>query len=450
MTTLDSTQFESAVLADLDARIRTKEARIGVIGLGYVGLPVAAMLAQAGFAVTGIDILAERVERISRGENPIEGDEPGLAELMAEVVGQGRLGASTDYAQLHDADIVLINVETPVDEQHVPRYHALRAVCRSLGPVLKKGALVIVESTIAPGTIDRLVVPILAESSGGRLNEDFFVGACPERVMPGKLLQNIRSMSRVCGGSTPETAACMVSLYRHIVEAELDVADPVTAEIVKTAENAYRDVQIAFANEVALICEVAGADVWRVRELVNKSPSRNMHLPGAGVGGHCIPKDGWLLAHGAAGAVTPHLIAAARAVNEGMPGHMMALAAAALAEHGMALRGATVALLGYSYLEDSDDTRHSPTAALVPLLESQGAAVRIHDPWVAEYRQPLADVVTGCDAAILMVRHKAYHDLDLAMLCRWLRTPVLVDGRHLFERGSAEAAGLTFRAVGLG
>ena len=450
MTTLDSTQFTTAFLADLDARIRAKEARIGVIGLGYVGLPVAAMLTQAGFTVTGIDILAERIERINQGENPIEGDEPGLAELMAEVVGQGKLGASTDYERLRAADIVLINVETPVDEQHVPRYHALRAVCRDLGPVLKKGALVIVESTIAPGTIDRLVVPLLAESSGGRLNEDFYVGACPERVMPGKLLQNIRTMSRVCGGSTPETAACMVTLYRHIVEAELDVADPVTAEIVKTAENAYRDVQIAFANEVALICEAAGADVWRVRELVNKSPSRNMHLPGAGVGGHCIPKDGWLLAHGAAGAVTPHLIAAARTVNEGMPAHMMVLAEAALQEHGIALEKATIALLGYSYLEDSDDTRHSPTAALVPALASRGATVRIHDPWVAEYRQPLQAIVSGCDAAIVMVRHKAYLELDLPTLRGWLRTPVLVDGRHLFTREQAEAAGLTFRAVGLG
>jgi UDP-N-acetyl-D-mannosaminuronic acid dehydrogenase len=242
----------------------------------------------------------------------------------------------------------------------------------------------------------------------------------------------------------------MVSLYRQIVEAELDVADPVTAAIVKTAENAYRDVQIAFANEVALICEAAGADVWRVRELVNKSPARNMHLPGAGVGGHCIPKDGWLLARGARGSVNPRLIAAARAVNEGMPLHMMTLVENALAEHDLGLAGATVALLGYSYLEDSGDARHSPTAALAAALERRGATVRIHDPWVAEYRRPLAEVAQGCDAAILMVRHKAYLALELPALCGWLRTPILVDGRHVFSRETARAAGLTFRAVGVG
>ena len=203
------------MLATLQGKIESGEARVAVIGLGYVGLPVAAMLAKVGFNVTGVDIIQERVDRINRGENPIEGDEPGLAELMAEVVSTGRLSATTAYDQLRDVDIILINVETLVDEQHIPRYHALRWVCQSLGPVLPEGALVIVESTIAPGTIDSLVIPLLSEHSGKTINEGFFVGACPERVMPGKLLKNIRTMSRVCGGSTPETAVCMVSLCRR-------------------------------------------------------------------------------------------------------------------------------------------------------------------------------------------------------------------------------------------
>ena len=438
------------MLAALETKINAKEARIGVIGLGYVGLPVAAMLAQAGFQVTGIDIVAERVASINRGENPIEGDEPGLADMLAAVVETGRLSASTDYDQLRNADIILINVETPVDDQHIPRYHALRSVCRSLGPVLPTGALVIVESTIAPGTIDNLVIPLLAEHSGKQLNNGFYVGVCPERVMPGKLLKNIRSMSRVCGGSTPETSACMVSLYRHIVQADLDVADPVTAEIVKTAENAYRDVQIAFANEVALICEAAGANVWQVRELVNKSPSRNMHLPGAGVGGHCIPKDGWLLVHGAAGKVQPHLIPAARMVNESMPSHMARLTADALAEHGIGLAEATVAILGYSYLENSDDTRHSPTAALVAHLQTLGTEIRIQDPWIKQYKYPIESTLAGADAVIVMVSHEQYYDLDLATMHKVLRTPVLIDGRRVFSAIEAFKSGFTFRGVGIG
>jgi UDP-N-acetyl-D-mannosaminuronic acid dehydrogenase len=434
------------LLSELQDKIEQKTAVIGVIGLGYVGLPVAVMFADVGFAVMGVDIKPERVAVINAGQNPIEGEEPGLAELLARVVGNGRFHATANYAELARADIILIDVETPVDDNHIPQYAALRAVCCSLGPVLQDGLLVIVESTIAPGTIDGVVRPLLEEHSGKIVNQGFYLGACPERVMPGKLLRNLRTMSRVCGGSTPETAVAMTYLYRHIVQADLDTADPLTAELVKTTENAYRDVQIAFANEVALICEAAGGDVWRVRELVNKSPFRQMHLPGAGVGGHCIPKDPWLLAHGAQGRAAIRLIPAARAVNEGMPYHMADLLADGLAEAGKSLSGAKVAVLGYAYLENSDDTRHSPSATLVAHLQAQGVKVIIHDPWVAPYQTDLVETVRGCDAAVLMVAHDVYRQIDLA----GLGVKVVVDGRNLFDRAVAMRARLIYRAVGVG
>ena len=231
------------------------------------------MFAAEGFDVTGVEIRQERVDKINRGISPIEGKEPGLAELLAKVVAAKKLRATSSYQDLADCDIILIDVETPVDEHdHSPRYQALGAALRSLGKALKDGALVIVESTIAPGTMQTFVLPILEESSQRRLNEGFYLGCCPERVMPGKLLANLRNLSRVVGGGSPQTAAIMQALYRHVVNADLDTADWITAELVKTTENAYRDVQIAFANEVALICEALGGDVWKVRQLVNKSP----------------------------------------------------------------------------------------------------------------------------------------------------------------------------------
>ena len=208
-------------------------------------------------------------------------------------------------------------------------------------------------------------------------------------------------MSRVCGGSTPETAEVMVALYRHIVAADLDPADLVTAELVKTAENAYRDVQIAFANEVALICEAAGGDVWRVRELVNKSPSRQMHLPGAGVGGHCIPKDPWLLAYGGGRRGHVRLIPAARAVNDGMPLHMADLVAQALAQAGAAAGRPRSRDNGLCYLEDSDDTRNSPSEALVDRLHGLGAEVVGPRPLGARaIGGTLLERLHGCDAAV--------------------------------------------------
>jgi UDP-N-acetyl-D-mannosaminuronic acid dehydrogenase len=431
--------------------VENKTARLAVIGLGYVGLPVAAMFADAGFDVKGVEIVSERVEKINKGISPIEGDEPGLADLLARAIQSGCLRATMDYEDLRDRDIILIDVETPVDDQNIPRYEALRSALKSLGPVLKQGALVIVESTVAPGTIDRFVLPLLEEHSGAKLNEGFSLGICPERVMPGKLLKNLSTLSRVAGGKTPETSEVMIALYKNIVQADLDAADCVTAELVKTAENAYRDVQIAFANEVALICEAAGGDVWKVRELVNKSPMRQMHLPGAGVGGHCIPKDPWLLAYGASGSGVPlRIIPAAREVNNSMPLHMVRLLEGALAQAGKPLLDARIAVLGYAYLENSDDTRNSPTRSLVARLYELGAQPVIHDPWIPEYDGDLFERIQGCDAAVLMVAHSQYRDLDLAKLRTILQLPILVDGRHIYDPARVDKAGLKLYSMGVG
>jgi UDP-N-acetyl-D-mannosaminuronic acid dehydrogenase len=435
-------------LSDLVSRIENKEARIGVIGLGYVGLPVACLFAEAGFDVLGVEIRVDRVEQINAGICPIKGNEPGLADLLAQVVAGGWLRATTEYEALCDRDVITINVETPVDEDREPRYNALRSVLRRLGPMLKDGALVIVESTIAPGTMDQVVEPLLEECSGKQANEGFYLGHCPERVMPGKLLANLRGVSRVCGGATPETAEVMMALYGYVVEGDLDPADCVTAELVKTVENAYRDVNIAFANEVALVCEAVGGDVWKVRELVNKSPGRNMLLPGAGVGGHCIPKDPWLLIANVGDYFKPQLIPAARAVNDGMPLHMVDLTVEALEGGGVPIEDAEVAVLGYAYLENSDDTRNSPSEVVVARLRQLGAEVVIHDPYVREYQGDLAERVREADALVVMVRHAEYRNLDLSAIGIALRTGIIVDGRHVYDLSQMENTALFYVGVG--
>jgi UDP-N-acetyl-D-mannosaminuronic acid dehydrogenase len=437
-----STQIE------LRNRVESGQAIIGVIGLGYVGLPVACLFAEAGFRVVGIDIRAERIRKIASGENPIGGKEPGLDDLLEFVVREGRLRVSSDYSGLAECDVILVNVETPVDSDHRPRYEALKTACTDLGAVMKDGALVIIESTVSPGTTERFIRPLLETGASRRANQDFYLGVCPERVTPGKLLSNMREMSRVCGGSTLETAETMAALYRHIVEANLELTDTLTAEVVKTTENAYRDVQIAFANEVALICEAVGADAWRVRELVNKAPMREMHFPGAGVGGHCIPKDPWLLVHGANGQVPVRLIPQARAVNDGMPLHVAHLLEEALRVAGIRPSEATVAILGYSYLENSDDGRNSPSATLVTYLRRVCREVKVHDPWVAGYQGDVPTVLSGSDAAVLMVAHRDYRGLELSELAGSMRTPILIDGRHAIERAQAEAAGFYYRCLG--
>jgi UDP-N-acetyl-D-mannosaminuronic acid dehydrogenase len=432
-------------LAALRSAVAERSASVGVIGLGYVGLPAACMVAAAGFRVRGVDIDAGRVEIINSGRSPIEGDEPGLAELVSQVVASQHLRTGTAYADLAGADIVLICVDTPVDADHRPRFGALKSACAQLGPVLKDGALVIVESTIAPGTIDTVVRPALELSSGGEEGR-FHLGHCPERVMPGKLLRNMRTMNRVCGGSSPEVAELMVALYSTFVEGDLDTADCLTAELVKTSENAYRDVGIAFANQLALICEQVGGDAWRVRELVNKVPGRNVLLPGGGVGGHCIPKDSWLLAAPLGDRAEDSLLGVARRINDGMPAHVAGLVSE-LVENG---KHARVAVLGFAYLENSDDTRNSPSAELVRLLSRRGFDVAVHDPFVREYKGEVMDVLRNADCTVLMVAHTMYRELDLKAAARVMHTRALVDARGFFETHGLKEAGFNYRVIGVG
>ncbi|MDP2991596.1 MAG: nucleotide sugar dehydrogenase [Kiritimatiellota bacterium] len=432
-------------LADLKQQIAGRSARIGVIGLGYVGLPVAALFAQKGFDVVGIDIKAERVEKITQGISPIEGKEPGLAELISEVVNSGKLKTAIDYSCLKDRDVVLIDVETPVNDEHIPEYHALKEALKSLAGVMKPGVLVVVESTIMPGTMQKIALPLLETLSGRSCGDGFYLGNCPERVMPGKLISNLRLMSRVVGGDSLATAEVMKLLYQQVVEAEVDEADWITAELVKTVENTYRDVQIAFANEVALICEAMGADVWRVRELVRKSPGREMLLPGAGVGGHCIPKDPWLLASAVRGLdVDVRLIPAARAVNSEMPRHVLRLLKDSLG----GVKGLKILLLGYAYLENSDDMRNSPSDYLLRLLKAEGAEVAVHDPYVEEFNGDLYALADGCNAAVLMTAHSEYMELDFERLKACMARPLLVDGRNLWNKTALKASG--FELVRLG
>ena len=436
-------------MENLAEAIHNKKARVAVIGLGHVGLPVACTLAEAGFQVLGIERNEAKAAHIGAGICPIGGNEPGLARLLTDVIEEGKLRVGTDYAECRETDVALIAVETPVDSaSKKPAYEALRGALRDLGAHLRRGSLVIIESTIAPQTMANVVRPLLEQMTGLEADGDFYLAYCPERVMPGKLLSNLRTCNRVMGGVTPQAAELARALYGHIVEADLDITDALTAELVKTTENAYRDVQIAFANEIALLCENVGCDVYEVRQLVNKSPYRAMHVPGAGVGGHCTPKDPWLLVHGTEGKLRARLIPTARAINDSMPLHVAELAEAGLAEAGRGIKEARVTVLGYAYLENAADARHAPTIPLVERLIALGAKVTIHDPHFAEHSTVLRQAIADSDCVIVMVAHDEYRSLNLAELREWVATPVLIDGRNVFDKKRAQDLGFVYAGVG--
>lgn len=430
-----------------------------VVGLGVVGIPVAAKLAEAGIPTVGLDVDKERVAAIASGRYPFESEEPGMAELLAKVHGSGTLTATTDPAEaIQGADVVIVVVQTPVDDEGIPRYAALKAALASIAPHLQKGTLIVVESTIAPGTMRNIVVPALEQGSGLKAGPDLHVGHCPERVMPGKLLHNITHYDRVVGGIDPAATERMLQLYRLFVTGELSPTDMTTAEVVKTTENAYRDVQIAFANEVARICQVVGADAWEVRKHVNRVEDRNMHMPGTGVGGHCIPKDGLLLAYGAGGRFEPLLLHTARRVNEQMPQAAAELVAEALAQHTNTgtqgvLKGRTVVVLGASYLPGSDDLRDTPAGPLATALETLGATVVITDPYVERMperavERDLETALKGADAIIISTAHKQYLSPPWPRWAELVATRVAVDGRGVWDPAAARDAGFTYRGIG--
>jgi UDP-N-acetyl-D-mannosaminuronic acid dehydrogenase len=318
------------------------------------------------------------------------------------------------------------------------------------------------------------VQPILERESGLKGGEDFYLAFSYERVMPGKLLEYITYFPRVVGGIDEQSTRRAVDLYRHIVRAKLTPTDVLTAEMAKVVENAYRDVNVAFANEVALACERMGVNVFEVRELINARPDRHMHVPGTGVGGHCLPKDSWLLKYGletygksASDKSTSEsglrLIPLAREINDGMPEHMLSLIEEALTEAGRKLAGAKVVLLGVSYLENADDTRNTPAAALAKLLLARGAKVVAHDPYVrkADWARVLGNghdvpltadldvALRGADCAALVTRHREYEALDFQWVKDVMRAPpVLVDGRNVFDPVDYAPVGFTVRALG--
>ncbi|OGD53440.1 hypothetical protein A3K81_04885 [Candidatus Bathyarchaeota archaeon RBG_13_60_20] len=448
--------------------------RLVVVGMGYVGAPSAALFADVeGFQVTGVQRRTRRsgwkIDHMNQGRSPIGGDEPGLAELIERVVRRGTLRVTDDTSSYGEADAVLIDVQTPVDSRRVPIYESLSDVTRDVGREMKRGAMICVESTVAPGTTQNLVKPILEEESGMRAGEDFSLVYSYERVMVGRLLHNLTLMPRVVGGLTPGCAGRGAELYRKIVKAPIYETDCLTAEIAKLAENAYRDVNIAFANEVALICESLGSDVHEVRRYVNslphdpsdsdKNPYRMMMAPGAGVGGHCLPKDTWLLKYGvdAYGSkqLTPWVMVSSRAINDRMPLHMLSLIKDGLEENGVDLEAARVAILGYAFLENSDDTRNSPAYPLYRGLEGACGEVVVHDPHVREeaginLTSDLSAATEGKDCIALVTKHREYYGIDLGWLKQQMRTPIIVDGRNVFDPAAAERAGFAFRAVGVG
>lgn len=413
--------------------------KICVVGLGYIGLPTASIFATNGVDVIGVDVNPYVVKTINQGNIHIE--EPGLKTVVQAAINSGRLKATTEPTA---ADVFIIAVPTPITPQKQADMSFVRAAALAIRPHLQAGNLVVLESTSPPGTTRDLLAPLF-EEAGFVIGEDLFLAHCPERVLPGKILKELIENHRVVGGMTPACAELARSLYATIVTGEIHVTEATTAEMVKVMENTYRDVNIALANELALIAEHMGINAWDVIRLANLHPRVNLHQPGPGVGGHCISVDPWFIVEQAP--EQARLIHLARRINDAMPEHVVA---SVLAQLGT---GGKVAVLGLSYKGNVDDIRESPALEVVHQLVQRGFQVAIYDPHVREAEYELSDIegaLEQADCLLLLTPHNEFKYLNPEEVGKLMRRRLLIDTRQLLNASKWREANFQVMTLGDG
>jgi UDP-N-acetyl-D-mannosaminuronic acid dehydrogenase len=433
--------------------ITEKKSIIGLIGLGYVGLPLASLFAKAGFKVLGADIKEELVEKVNQGESPI--NEPGIDDILTEVTQKGMLQATNDVGLvIRESDIIFVVVQTPVDESKKPNLHTFKAAWETISENLSKGKLLISESTVPPGTMKEVVLPIL-EKSGLKGGADFYLAYSPERAIPTKTLEEIKKNGRVVGGVTKESTELAALTYQQIIKGEVSKTDIETAEMIKVIENAYRDVNIAFANEIALLCEKRGIDANQAIELANNHPRVDILSPGPGVGGHCIPKDPYFLLHAAQkSGIELKLVSSARKINEAMPKHILKLIKKSLKDTDKDLKTAKVSILGIAYKGNTDDSRNSPAEPIVRALMADKCNVISHDPFVTQdfggaFSNNIDEVLIDSDCVVFVADHDYYKSMDLRAFKAKVNHPcVVVDSRRLFDPEEVNIEGLKYLGLG--
>ena len=394
-------------------RFSERRAHLTVLGLGYVGLPLAVEFAKAGFKVTGIDRIAEKVEALNRGESYII-DVP--AAEVRELVDAGRFRATTDTAVLAEADSVNICVPTPLGKTRDPDISYIQSAVEAIAPRLHPGMLVTLESTTYPGTTEEIILPRLAES-GLEVGKDFFLAFSPERVDPGNPVYQTRNIPKVVGGVTPACTRVATTLYEQAMDTVVPVSTVRVAETVKLLENTFRSVNIGLVNEIALMCDSMGIDVWEVIDAASTKPFGFMPFyPGPGLGGHCIPIDPFYLSWKAKQSGSEaRFIELAGYINGNMPRHVLRLATIALNRRRKAVNGSRVLVVGVAYKPDIDDVRESPALDIMTQLQELGAEVHWYDPQVPELMDMPGiikldawdlDALRGFDAAVIVTPHR--------------------------------------------
>ena len=414
---------------------------ICVIGMGYIGLPTAVIFANNGHQVHGVDVDPRKVTLLQKGEVPIE--EPFLQENLNEAIASQHFTVSTSPVA---SDVFIVAVPSPIQEDKTANFDYIRAATEAIVPVIQKGNLVVLESTVPPRTVEDVMLPIL-EKSGLVIGEELFVSHSPERVIPGKVFQEIVSNDRIIGGINEVSTQKTVELYRSFVKGTMHETDATTAELVKVMENTYRDVNIALANELAKISASIGVNVWEAIQLANYHPRVNLHQPGPGVGGHCIAVDPWFLV--SMNEVNTPLIHTARQTNDEMPKYT-----AMLTKHFVGDKeNAKVAVLGLAFKGDIDDWRESPALDVIAYLKQQGMQVAAFDPHIhenilKEQTQVLEEAVKDASAIVIVTNHTEFKELQPLVLKTEMNKALVIDTKNCIAHEEWQQAGFQVEVLG--
>lgn len=420
--------------------------KISVIGLGYVGLPLAILADKKGYEVFGIDINQNKIDLINAKKTPFKD------RKLEKELRNSKITAFANFSKIGESNIVVICVPTPVDDNHMPDLGPIENVCKSIAPLLKKGQLIILESTVNPGVSEEVIIPLLEKRLELKAGKDFYISHCPERINPGDEKWTVENIPRVVGSFEAKGLEKSLEFYRSIIDAEITPMNSLKeAESVKVVENSFRDINIAFVNELAMSFTKLGIDAVNVIKGASTKPFAFMpHFPGCGVGGHCIPVDPYYLIEYAKKSGFYHdFLSLARRINNNMPEFTAELAIHELNRVGIATKNAKVAVLGLAYKANIDDCRESPSFEIIKVLKENGVATVSYDPFVLDRStaQSLDEVVKGTDAVIIATAHNLFKKITPDyFLDKGVK--VIIDGRNCMDKEKFLKAGIIYKGIG--
>ena len=441
--------------------IQSGKLNICVIGIGRIGLPTALSFANSGLPTIGIDINEKLVELINSGNFPLK-DEPGYDIIFDKVINEKKFRATTNFSEgINSSDVIVLSLPTPMDEKNIPDYSALLSIAKKLHDEIPDGKLIIIESTVEPGFVEKDFLDTF-EGNDKKLTsgKNFGLGVCPETANPGQILNDFERLPRLVGAMDEHTQILITKIYKHVFTVDLiPMPNCKTANAVKLTTNVFRDLNIAFVNELALIFEKAGIDIMTVLEAAKTKYNFQVHYPSAGVGGPCLPVNSYQMINFAKNftSKTFELVEDGRKINEKMPFHTVELLEDALNEINLPLSGSSILVLGVSYKPDVKDIQLSPVEEIVNLLRKKDANILIHDPYFKNSEifgiKILDDFIPNlenCDGLIIATAHKEFHNLDPIFLKSKMKNPIVVDSKNIIDQHLAKKHGLIYRGIGRG